>query len=192
MQEKLFPKMLNQTKILKNISILIESASILKIPVLFSEQYPKGLGKTIAELKVLKDSFDGFYHNNPNYGFVSRKNFFNPDPAPALVVEKTTFSCGGSKKFIKILKSLNRSQIIITGIEAHVCVLQTAIDLKGMNYHSFVVEDAISSRVKKSKDIAKKRLGNNGCDLVSTEMIVFEWIKDSGDQNFKKISRLIV
>ena len=109
-----------------------------------------------------------------------------------LVVEKTTFSCGGSKKFIKVLKSLNRSQIIITGIEAHVCVLQTAIDLKGMNYHSFVVEDAISSRVKKSKDIAKKRLGNNGCDLVSTEMIVFEWIKDSGDQNFKKISRLIV
>ena len=165
MQEKLFPKMLNQTKILKNISILIESASILKIPVLFSEQYPKGLGKTIAELKVLKDS---------------------------LVVEKTTFSCGGSKKFIKILKSLNRSQIIITGIEAHVCVLQTAIDLKGMNYHSFVVEDAISSRVKKSKDIAKKRLGNNGCDLVSTEMIVFEWINDSSDQNFKKISKLIV
>ena len=74
MQEKLFPKMLNQTKILKNISILIESASILKIPVLFSEQYPKGLGKTIAELKVLKDS---------------------------LVVEKTTFSCGGSKSLLK-------------------------------------------------------------------------------------------
>jgi len=165
MQEKLFPKMLNQKEILKNINILIESANTLTIPILFSEQYPKGLGSIIPEVQVLKN---------------------------ISVVEKTTFSCGESEEFIKILKSLNRSQVIIAGVEAHVCVLQTAIDLKNMNYHCFVVEDAISSRVKNSKDIAKKRLGDNGCDLVSTEMVLFEWIKDSSDPNFKKFSKLVV
>ena len=164
MQERLLPKMLNRRKILQNTKILIQSANILKIPVLLSEQYPKGLGNTAPEIKKFPYS---------------------------KIIEKTTFSCGKSKKFLKILKSLNRPQIIVVGIEAHVCVLQTAADLKNMNYDPFVVLDAISSRAKHSKDIANKRLGDYGCNLVSTEMVVFEWIEDSKNQKFKIISQLV-
>jgi len=148
----------------KNCGILLQAAKLLDIPALYTEQYPRGLGATLSELEA----------------------FLTDIPK----VEKTTFSCSDEPKFKRHLTS-DRPQLILAGMEAHICVLQTALSLVGTNHQVFVVEDAIISRSPANKANAIQRLLKAGCMISNTESVVFEWLKVAEGDAFKQISRLI-
>lgn len=162
-QEKLMPFIDEQASVVQNSAWLIRLAQRLKVPVLVSEQYPKGLGPTIPELKKLMDTQE--------------------------IVSKVHFSCGADTGCVDKIKQLKRSQIVIVGIEAHVCVLQTAIDLVIQGYEVFVVVDAVSSRSKRDMKYGLKRMAKAGVELVTKEMVLFEWLHLAGTPEFKEISQ---
>ncbi len=149
----------------KNTGILLESAHELAIPVVFTEQYVKGLGPTLAELKERA-----------------------PD---ALCYEKLTFSCCGNEAFIKQLKDSGRAQIIVTGMETHVCVLQTAIDLLNEGFNVHVVKDAVISRSIHNWQTALEAMMLAGAVPTSTESAVFQLLKIAGTESFRKLSKLV-
>ena len=152
-------------KLVKNIGILLESAIELNIPVLVTEQYVKGLGTTVAELKE--------------------------KAALAPCFEKMAFSCCGSQEFVAALKATGRSQVIITGMESHVCVLQTVIELReaGLNVH--IVRDAVMSRTKQNWETAVQAMTLAGAIPTSTESTLFQLLKVAGTDEFKKLSKLV-
>jgi nicotinamidase-related amidase len=149
----------------KNIGILLESAAELNIPVLVTEQYVKGLGATLPELK--------------------EKSIGAP------CYEKMTFSCCGSAEFIDTLKATGRRQIIITGMESHVCVLQTVIDLRDAGFDVHVVKDAVMSRSKQNWLTAIEIMTIAGAVPTCTESVVFQLLKVAGTEEFKKLSKLV-
>lgn len=163
-QEKLV-KMLEDNSCAKKAEILAKTASVLKLPVVITEQYPKGLGATLNEISCLL----------PN----------------AILLEKTTFSAFDMPEFKNALENYNKKQIIIMGIETHICVLQTAIDLINNGYEVFIVEDACASRDIKNKEIALRRLIHFGVQIVTSEMVIFELLKSSKHPDFKEIQCLI-
>lgn len=148
---------------IKNCELLATTAKMLEVPVVVSEQYPKGLGNTVPELLALL-----------------------PDIKP---VEKTTFSCSAEPKFSRQL-TVDRPQIILAGMEAHICVLQTALDLQNTK-QVFVAEDAIISRNPANKANALARMRDAGCIITNAESIVFEWLGKAEGDAFKAISKLI-
>ncbi len=152
-------------KLVKNIGILIESAVELSMPVLVTEQYVKGLGMTLPELKEKAVS--------------------------ASCYEKMTFSCCGSAEFVDALKSTGRTQVIITGMETHVCVLQTVIELReaGLNVH--VVKDAVMSRSKQNWQTAAESMTFAGAIPTCTESVLFQLLRVAGTDEFKKLSKLV-
>jgi nicotinamidase-related amidase len=147
----------------RNCGILAQAAVMLEIPVIVSEQYPKGLGNTAPELLA-----------------------FLPNIKP---VEKLTFSCMAEPKFSRQL-TRDHSQVVIAGMEAHICVLQTALDLQNSK-QVFVAEDAIISRNPANKANALARMREAGCIISNTESIVFEWLGKADSDAFKAISLLI-
>jgi nicotinamidase-related amidase len=161
MQERLLPAMAEPARVEKRCAILLEAARAVGLPVSFSEQYPKGLGHTVAAL------------------------------APARAFAKTAFSCLRDGALSAHLKSNARSQIVLAGIEAHVCVLQTAMDLLAAGYDVFVVADAVSSRAPWSVDLALARMREAGAAIVNTEMALFELLGEAGTPEFKALSALI-
>lgn len=170
-QTRLSKVMSNPDPLLRNCSILIRAANILNVPITVTEQYPKGIGHTNAELI---DSLGSKYQ----------------------AVEKTCFSCCGSDEFnTSITQQNGKNQIILCGIEAHVCVLQTTLELLSNTQQSghqvFVVADAIDSRNRNNKKLALTRLQQAGATITCTESVVFEWLKDSRNDHFKEISALI-
>ena len=164
-QDRLLPAMAEPEILLRNAAILLKAAARLGVPVLASEQYPSGLGHTVPELASLL-------------------------PAGA-VMEKVAFSCLGEAGPTDRITSFGRKQAVICGIEAHVCVLQTAMDLAAKAYEPFVVRDAVSSRAALSVDTALARFQKTGIEVVTTEMVVFEWLARAGTDEFKEVSRLI-
>ena len=153
-------------KVVHQNRILIEAAGLLEIPVLRTEQYPKGLGPTDARLlEVL--------------------------PAQHSAFEKTCFSSCGATAFEEALLSNARKQIIITGMEAHVCVLQTAFELVQKQREVFVVADAVCSRYKFNYKNALQRLRQHGVSVTSTESVLFEWLRDASHPQFKAVTKLI-
>lgn len=150
----------------RNINILLQSAKTLCIPVLSTEQYPEGLGPTEPEIVELL-------------------------PDNTLRFEKTCFSCTGARQFLKRLKEDGRKQIILVGIEAHVCVLQTAIQLIAEGYHVFVVADGICSRQRDNYEASLNRMSRAGVTICNTESVLFEWLRDAKHEHFKKLSRLL-
>lgn len=149
----------------KNAGILLESAIELAVPVIFTEQYVKGLGPTLAVLK---------------------------EKAPtASCHEKMTFSCCGNEAFIKQLKDSGRKQIIITGMETHVCVLQTVIDLLDAGFEVHVVKDAVMSRSNDNRQTAMETMVLAGAVPTCTEAVVFQLLKIAGTESFKKLSKLV-
>lgn len=149
----------------KNTGILLESANELAVPVIFTEQYVKGLGPTLAELK-------------------SR--------APAASChEKMTFSCCGNGAFIEQLKQSGRTQIIVTGMETHVCVLQTVINLLDDGFKVHLVKDAVMSRSSDNKQTAIEAMMLAGAAPTCTEAVVFQLLKIAGTESFKKLSKLV-
>ncbi len=166
MQIKLGAAMPAETmkKAAKNCGILAQAAQLLNIPLLATEQYPQGLGETMPEIS---------------------QHFGN-----AKIIAKTAFSACKEPKFNQHLHR-DKSQIVLAGMEAHICVLQTAIDLKKQGKQVFVVEDAIISRDSNNKANAINRLRNVGCTITNTESVLFEWIGDANHEAFKALSKLI-
>ena len=164
-QEKLFPHMDQKEELLRRTTILLEGFKVLQIPMVITEQYPKGLGPTLEPLSKLLDK----------------------EP----VLEKISFSCCGEPSFPDKLKSLGRPAIIICGIEAHVCVLQTVVDLLEEGYTVVVVEDCISSRNPADKRVAVERMRSEGAIITSCESVLFELARVAGTDEFKAISRLV-
>jgi nicotinamidase-related amidase len=149
----------------KNAGILLESAKELAIPVMFTEQYVKGLGLTLTELR---------------------------DRAPAASChEKMTFSCCGDEAFVKQLKESGRTQIIVSGMETHVCVLQTVIDLLGDGFDVHVVKDAVVSRNSDNRQTAIEAMVLAGAVPTCTEAVVFQLLKIAGTESFRKLSKLV-
>ena len=164
-QEKLAPAILNAEAVVANAAKLIQAAQHLQVPILASEQYPKGLGRTVSALRSLL-------------------------PAAALF-EKTHFSCLGEPGVADRLHQFQRRQIIVCGMEAHVCVLQTAMDIKATGFTTMVIADAVSSRRAESRDMGIARMRDAGVEIVSTEMVLFEWIAQAGTPEFKALLPLI-
>ncbi|MDD3116794.1 MAG: hydrolase [Victivallaceae bacterium] len=164
-QEKLLPAMNNASGCLDRNRILLKSAAELGIKVIASEQYPQGLGGTVEELK----------------------NLFCPDWT---VVEKNTFSCFGAEPFVAELKKSAARNLFISGIESHVCVLQTALDARD-DYQVFVISDAVTSRKAEDYTTALQTMRQNGIQVISTESILFMLMRSSKHQAFKAISKLI-
>lgn len=160
-QEKLFPHVHEHERMLVRIDLLMFSAKLMGVPLLLTEQYPKGLGKTIDAVRQLA-----------------------PEIEP---LAKTYFSCVPAPGFMDRLLSLKRNQIILAGIEAHVCVAQTAIDLAHKGESVIVVADAVSSRRPGDMQIALDRMDRSGITLVTAESVVFEWLRRAGTEEFKAI-----
>jgi nicotinamidase-related amidase len=150
--------------VLKNCSILAQAATLLEVPVTLTEQYPKGLGHTLPELSALLPKVQA--------------------------VEKITFSCLAEPKFERHL-TRDHSQIMIAGMEAHICVLQTALDLVASGKQVFVVEDAVISRNPANKVNAINRMREAGCIISNTESVLFEWLGKAEGDIFKTVSKLI-
>jgi len=165
LQERLVPAVEAPETTVRNAGILIQAAKRLDVPVVVSEQYPKGLGPTVPELKILSDGCQVF--------------------------DKTDFSCADDAAIEKAINDIGRRQMIIAGTEAHVCVLQTAGRLLERGFEVFVVADAASSRAVADRDLAFQRLSAAGAALVSTEMVVFEWLGRAGTPEFKDLQALI-
>lgn len=165
MQERLLPHIYHSEEIISNTGICIEGLKLLDIPLLSTEQYRKGLGPTVQELQ-------------------NKIEVFNP-------IEKMTFSCCDEPGFLSQLKSMNKGQLIICGIEAHVCILQTTIDLIHAGYQPVVIEDCISSRKNNDKIIAVERMRQEGAIITTYESVLFEIARISGTDSFKAISRLV-
>lgn len=163
-QEKLIPLIPVAKKLVYRLQQLTQAASIFHIPISCTEQYPKGLGNTISELSELL-------------------------PKP---IEKVRFSAaeclgwGGAANTID-----SRTKIVLTGLEAHICVQQTALDLLAAGYRVIIPIDAVASRNQLDWNIAIKRMENSGAEITSTESILFEWCEVAGTEEFKQISRLV-
>ncbi len=168
-QEKLVPAIHKELypRSLKNMRIAIEAAAALGIPILLTEQYPKGLGRTVPE--VLK-ALDGKEHR---------------------LFEKVSFSCGRDEEFLSAVTELNRKQVIIVGMETHVCVYQTSVDLSRAGFSIFVLDDAVSSRFLHNYQSGLQALRDAGCTVVSTETAVFQLLKVAATPEFKKVASLI-
>lgn len=170
MQERLLPAMAGLEPLRHQAGILIRAAKRLDLPILVSEQYPKGLGPTDAGLRGLLG------------------NEISPLP-------KIHFSCADDPGLKARLQSLaqeqGRDQAVILGVEAHVCVLQTALGLPKLGLAPFVVADAVASRKPESRQWALDRMARDGVEIVSTEMVLFEWLGQAGTPEFKELSALI-
>lgn len=162
-QEKLAPAVWNYDAFIARCEWLLKLAQRMAVPVITSEQYPKGLGATVEELRP-------YFHKNQ-------------------CIEKIHFSCMQQPDYIQHLRKLNKNQLIVTGIEAHVCVLQTAMEMKGMGFDVYVVADAVSSRSENDLKYALKRMKQEGIQLITAEMVFFEWLRKAGGPEFKELSK---
>lgn len=150
----------------KKLAVFVQGAKSLSLPIIVTEQYPKGLGRTAAEITaVLPTDFD--------------------------LIEKTTFSSSGSMSFAEKLQTLNRRQIIVAGIEAHICVNQTVHDLLYQDYQVHLLGDGVSSRAEQNKLIAVAKMQQSGAIISSVEMALFEIMRDARHGQFKAIQKLI-
>ena len=169
MQERLMPAIADADAVTRAAGILIEASRQLDVPVVVTEQYPKGLGSTV----------DAIASRLPN---------------GAAVVEKMTFSAARNFDFasrIDELRAAGRDHIVVCGVESHVCVMQTAADLGAEGCTVHIVADACSSRAPASKEAALARFGALGISRVTTEMVLFEWLEAAGTPEFKAVSRLV-
>ena len=163
LQEKLLPKIIHGDDVVRNVSFLVNAAKVLGVPVIATEQYPKGLGPTVKPISGLLDK----------------------------VWEKQTFSAVGEGGAIDFLKSDARIKVVVVGIEAHICVMQTVLDLLNQGFHLFVCVDAVSSRYAIDVKIALKRMQQAGAILVTAETCVYELLETSANPAFKDISALV-
>jgi len=164
-QEKLFPHMTNKEELLETTIRLIKGLKLLKIPFILNEQYPKGIGHTVALIKELLEE--------------------------EIPYEKFTFSCCKNEETLKAIHKNNKKFVIVFGIEAHVCVLQSVLDLLDDGLIPVLVTDCISARNPNDKEIAIKRMQQSGAILTTYESLLFELCVSSKNDVFKEISKLV-
>ncbi|MFX0096077.1 MAG: hydrolase [Candidatus Hodarchaeota archaeon] len=166
-QERMLPAVFESQRVQKNVEILVEGFKVLDIPIIVTEQYPKGLGLTIPELQTKLPAYDPF--------------------------EKVTFNCfdEGNGTFLDLLRSKKFKALLICGVEAHVCVVQTVLDALANNFGVHVAVDAISSRNKLNWHYAIVRMREAGAILTTTESALFELLVQAKTPEFKKISALV-
>ena len=164
-QEKLAAVMKQRDAVVKNCIHLIELAKMLHIPIIVTEQYPKGIGHTVEEIK----------HALPAY-----------QP-----VEKLTFSCCDEPSFFHTIKCLKKKTLVLTGMETHICILQTCIGLLQSGFHVHIVKDAMCSRTKENWKTACEYMRNAGAVITCTETVLFQLLKTAGTDEFRTISKRI-
>lgn len=169
LQEKFVPAIPGFDNIVRNAAALVKAFQLFDLPVLVTEQYPKGLGKTVAEISKCFPILE--------------------------VCEKITFSCAQSEEFVRKLEAVNINHeiknIVVCGIETHVCVHQTVLDLLHQEYRVWIVQDAMGSRDSENKKLALTRMTGEGAVQTSTEMLLFEMAFQAGTDKFKQIQSLI-
>ncbi len=164
-QDRLAVVMEEKDKVVKNTRNLIELAKLFNMPVILTEQYPRGLGPTVSEVKEALAVY-----------------------AP---IEKTSFDCCGQGDFIDVIRNVNRRKIIVSGMETHVCVLQTVLSLIKEGYEIHLASDAICSRDAGNKRIALDLMASAGAIVTCTETVLFQILKKAGTEEFKAIVKLI-
>jgi nicotinamidase-related amidase len=162
LQVRLLPAVHNGQRILENCMWLLRLAQVLQVPVGVSEQYPRGLGPTVAALRDLV--------------------------TPEAIVEKVHFSCVAEGRLAR-LPGFTRDQIVVAGTEAHVCVLQTCLDLLAGGKQVFVVADAVGSRNPLDCELALARLRQCGAQILSREMVAFEWLQRADTDLFRHVNK---
>ena len=171
-QERFRPAVAGMDGVIGRSAILLKAALRLGIPVLASEQYPKALGSTVEELRSLLPA--------PGQSGVG-----------ADVFPKLCFSAAGCEPLLARLRALGRRQVVLGGVEAHVCVLQTSLELQTSGFAVHVVEDAVASRKEDDRLAALRRMERHGVERVTSEMVVFEWLREAGTPEFKELQGLI-
>ena len=164
-QERLLPAIFEKDRVVQNALRLLKGAAILKIPVFVTEQYPKGLGATVPEVAT---AIEGF--------------------AP---MEKLAFSACGAPGFLESLKARKLSDLVLCGIEAHVCMAQSCLDLLDQGFRVFIAADAVSSRSAENHRFGLDRMRDAGAVIASTEMVLFELLEQAGTEEFKQILALV-
>ena len=164
-QDKLLVKIPTAASLIRNAGFLLDVAGLLSIPVRATEQYPKGLGPTTGELI---------------------RRLAQPPLA------KSAFSCCGAGTFLEELEMLRRPNVVLVGMETHVCVAQTALDLLKAGLHVFLPVDALAAHGAVDHDTAVRRLEQAGAVPTTAEAIAFEWIADSTHAQFKAMSQLVI
>ncbi len=165
-QERLFPHIYEHEQLKKNIEILVDGLKVLEIPMMVTEQYKKGLGETIESIAEKIKEYPAY--------------------------EKTAFSCCDDATFShKLEEGSYKKFVILFGIEAHICLMQTAIDLKAEGHHPVIIEDCVGSRNPENKRIAINRMLQEGITVTSYESILFELCRFAGNDTFKAISKLV-
>jgi nicotinamidase-related amidase len=166
MQERLQPAIHDDARVRARALALARGCQMLGVPVLVTEQYPKGLGPTVPELREVVERAGG-------------------------VLEKTSFSCVGDPSIRARVEASGRRHVLLAGVEAHVCVLQTALDLLDMGYAVHVVEDAVGSRAPQNRETGLARARRNGAEPADVEMTLFELMGDSRHPRFRDVQALI-
>lgn len=165
-QGKLAQLMDQKEALFANLERIIKGVRVLELPILWTEQVPEKLGETTPKIReLLVDS--------------------------AQPISKSSFSCCGHRPFMDALKGLQRKQVLLTGIETHICVYQTALDLLNLGYEVHLVTDAVSSRTAKNKQIGIERIREAGALPTSTEMALFELLRVAEGDKFRQIARIV-
>ncbi len=165
-QEKLAPAMKNQLRSIKNTRILLKMAELLKIPVIVTEQYPKGLGLTINDIKEVL-------------------------PSNHKIFEKISFSAMRDNTISDYIIGLEKRNYILVGMEAHICVYQTAKDLLAKGYNVLIPREAVDSRTDENLNSGLELIKGNGGEITNTETLIFELLERAGTEEFKILSALI-
>ncbi|ACA58964.1 hydrolase [Candidatus Desulforudis audaxviator] len=164
-QDRLAAAMKVKNEVIKNCLHLIELSKMLNIPIVVTEQYPKGLGRTLVEIK-------------------EQLPVYQP-------IEKLTFSCCEEPNFLNEIKKLDKMSIILTGMETHICVLQTCIGLLREGFNVHIVRDAVCSRAKENWKTGIEFMRDAGAAITCTETVLFQLLKVAGTEEFKAISKKI-
>lgn len=166
LQEKLVPTQSHPAELLQRVKVLLGGARALEIPFIAARQYPKGLGEIVPEVKELF-------------------------PEDTFIADKITFSCFGTPEFKEAAAQINRRQMILLGVETHVCVLQTALDAMKSGYEVFLAEDCTDSRHDYDRAAGLSMMRDCGVKIVTAEMLLFQLMHDSRHPAFKTISKLV-
>lgn len=164
-QERILPVISNHDRLIEYTLKLIKGFKEMKLPIYITEQYPKGLGPTDRRILDELDSSEA--------------------------VQKMTFSCSGAEDLFNELKEKKIEQVVVAGVESHVCVQQTVLDLLANNFQVDVAADAVSSRKELDYNIALERMRSNGAEVTTTESILFELLEVCGTPEFKAISKIV-
>lgn len=166
-QEKLLSPIFNREQLVRNAALLIRLAGILELPVLVTTQYARGLGETTPAIAALLQAL----------------------PTPPSPIDKVEFGCFGVEPFCAAMKALpgNRNTVLLTGMETHICVMQTALGALAQGYLVHVAADAVGSRAKLNWQIGLQRMRDAGCVISSTEMMIYELLRRSGSDAFKRL-----